>query len=75
MPGYQDRENAAAKLASEVPVGESSGDDDEDNNGEPPLLDVATGAKTKTSSRSSAGIRRFFPTGQGSIKFCLSLTH
>ena len=56
MPGYQDRENAAAKLASEVPVGESSGDDDEDNNGEPPLLDVATGAKTKTSSRSSAGI-------------------
>ena len=55
MPGYQDRENAAAKLASEVPEGDS-GDDDEDDQGHPQLLDVATGGKTKTSSRSSGGL-------------------
>ena len=51
VPGFIDRDMAANKLQSEIPEGESSGEDEE-----PSLLEIATGAKTKTVATTSKAI-------------------
>ena len=52
VPGFIDREMAANKLQTEVPEGESSGEEEE----EPSLLEIATGAKTKTGATTNKAI-------------------
>ena len=53
MPGYQDREVAALKLAASLPEGESDAEEVEE---EEDLLGVANGEKAKTTARNRSSI-------------------